>query len=135
MPKTQEDSSSNIVRQSFANGYSVIQLTDTSEYLQYLNDLDSTSNKEILSVSYERVRTPFNTLESHYIITYKTINPYSKSNIHYKYSQYETENPEEFSKYVSNFPKDYEIFDISTSSITSDSNIKKQYVITFRHQL
>ena len=70
--------------------YSFWETTESKEYIDFLNELDSNENREIVSVSNSSYAFKYTGPYNIYTVMYKVYEGSHNKNIHYKYSLFET---------------------------------------------
>lgn len=118
------------------NNYSFWETRDSKEYTDFLNELDSDSSSEIVSVSNSsfafRATGPHNL----YSVIYKTGEDSGVANVHYEYSIFESETEEEFTNFLNTIGDEFEIFDISIGSYSFEATGPYHtFIVTYRKVL
>lgn len=122
--------------QKLISDYSFFKTEDSEEYLNLLNEIDSSSTQEIVAISnssYARKYTgPFNV----YTVTYKVCEDTKDTNAQYEYSLFETEDEQEYLSFLEELNDEYEIVDISTATYSLQyTDPYNTFIVTYRKPL
>ena len=120
-----------------ASDYAFFETMDSEEYIGFLNELDCSSNREIIDISngtYSRDSLGFKHV---YTVTYKIREVVTQhTNIQYEYLLFETQNEQEYLLFLDELSDEYEIVDISNSVyVPKKSWPNKVYTVTYRKPL
>lgn len=118
------------------NDYSFWETEDSTEYINFLNKLDSDDRYRILSVSNSSYAFEYTGPYNIYAILYTLSEDSEEENIHYQYSIFETETEEELTNFLSTIGDEYEIFDISIGSYAFRyTGPYHTFIVTYRKAL
>ena len=116
--------------------YSFWETTESKEYIDFLNELDSNENREIVSVSNSSYAFKYTGPYNIYTVTYKVYEGSQNKNIHYKYSIFEAESEEELTDFLNTLSDEFEIFNISIATYAFEyTGPYHSFIVTYRNPL
>lgn len=119
-----------------ASDYSFWETSDSKEYTDFLNELDSNENREIVSVSNSSYAFKYTGPYNIYTVIYKVCEGSEDNNIHYKYSVFEAETEEELTDFLTSLSDEFEIFNISIGSYAFEyTGPYHSFIVTYRKAL